>query len=82
MLSEQKMSVKLLMIGAVLLIAAVKGESLAEPSFQLCNRNFVFFTVVHHILLFGHAMSKGLLCGPIVSIRLFRKALKFVLGFS
>lgn len=44
MLSEQKMSVKLLMIGAVLLIAAVKGESLAEPSIQLCNRNFVFFS--------------------------------------
>lgn len=28
MLSEQKMSMKLLMVGAVLLIAAVKGESL------------------------------------------------------
>jgi hypothetical protein len=32
MLSEQKMSVKLLMIGAVLLIAAVKGEYLLASS--------------------------------------------------
>lgn len=32
MLSEQKMSVKLLVIGAVLLIAAVKGEPLLWAS--------------------------------------------------
>lgn len=30
MLSEQKMSIKLLLIGLVLLIAAVKGKSLCE----------------------------------------------------
>lgn len=46
MLSEQKMSMKLLLIGVVLLIAAVKGESPGGfVGVQLCNHNF------HHFLL-------------------------------
>lgn len=43
MLSEQKMSMKLLMIGAVLLIAAVKGEPLYERvNYVTTNLVFVF----------------------------------------
>lgn len=42
MLSEQKMSMKLMIIGAVLLIAAVKGES---TGFKLCNHYWGNFSI-------------------------------------
>lgn len=62
MLSEQKMSMKLMIIGAVLLIAAVKGES---TGFKLCNHwgNFSFSTCQQlptRIMLIGLLQSHKL----------------------
>lgn len=62
MLSEQKMSTKLIIIGAVLLIAAVKGES---TGFKLCNHweGFSFLTCQQlptRIMLIGLLQSHKL----------------------
>lgn len=69
MLSEQKMSMKLILIGAVLLIAAVKGEyfyfilpkkkEAKKKKFleraQLYNREFCFCSSFASLYCFGHA---------------------------
>lgn len=57
MLSEQKLSMKLVVIGAVLLIAAVKGESpFSLVGVQLCNQQWFRAYYIFH-LLFCHAIG-------------------------
>lgn len=73
MLSEQKMSMKLLMIGAVLLIAAVKGES---PSLPLSHYVIEIFLAQPHLPLFVIFVTQclkiravyGFVCWPNVLI--------------